>query len=329
MTRDGRWIGSVTLCLLLAAAAAVPACARAQSTRPFFAPDSFWNASLPWNAPLDARSRELVAELRRQVSGYGSTINTTRYSSPIYTVPWNQPKVRVRLDVTNAPLLAGAFAAVPLPAGARPAAGTDGNLVVWQPATDTMWEFWRLRKEADGWHAAYGGRHSHVMQSPGHYRDLWSATGALYERKFWGATATSLPRAGGLMRIAELEAGVIRHGLAVAIPEARKGVWSLPAQRTDGTVDSPRAIPEGARFRLDPRVDLSKLDLPPFTRMMAEAAQRYGIVVQNEAGAVAFYAEDPRGTDPYPRLFGDRRPYQLMRAFPWQYLQALKLELRP
>ena len=38
---------------------------------------------------------------------------------------------------------------------------------------------------------------------------------------------------------------------------ARAGVFSWPAQRTDGLLDSPDAIPEGARFRLDPNLDIA------------------------------------------------------------------------
>ena len=63
--------------------------------------------------------------------------------------------------------------------------------------------------------------------------------------------------------------------------------------------------------------------------MMAEAAQRYGIVIRDRAGVVAFYGEDPArlGKDPYPSLYDGRYPDELLAAFPWPSLQVLKLSL--
>ncbi len=65
------------------------------------------------------------------------------------------------------------------------------------------------------------------------------------------------------------------------------------------------------------------------TRMMAEAAQRYGIVVRDRAGVVAFYAQDPTptGRNPYPGIFRSRYPDELLAKFPWARLQVLKLHL--
>jgi hypothetical protein len=132
------------------------------------------------------------------------------------------------------------------------------------------------------------------------------------------------------MLIDELAAGRIDHALALAIPSARRGVFSWPAQRSDGVNDDPASIPEGARFRLDPSLDLGKLDLPPVTRMMAEAVQRYGMVVRDQTGhAVGFYAEDPAptGSDPYGQLFGNQAPIDLLATFPWDRLQLLQMQL--
>ena len=106
----------------------------------------------------------------------------------------------------------------------------------------------------------------------------------------------------GTITIAELRAGVIPHALALNIPWALPNVYSWPAQRTDGTSTDPDAIPEGARFRLDPDLDIDKLGLPPMARMMATAMQRYGMIVRDQTGhAVSFFAENSAqsGTDPY------------------------------
>src|SRR5204863_1823816 len=104
------------------------------------------------------------------------------------------------------------------------------------------------------------------------------------------------------------------------------------AQRTDGTSsDYSNCLLEGAHLRLDPKLDLSKLNLPPVTRMFAEAAQKYGIVVRDRTGeATTFFAEDPTptGTDPYRGpggFYGSLSARDVATRFPWGSLQLLKM----
>jgi Big-like domain-containing protein len=285
----------------------------------FFSPQSVWNAPLPAVLPLAADSDVLVQELLRQVHGYGTWLNTTVYSAPVITVPATQPPVRVTLDAWR-PDLQLAFDAVPLPDDAKPAQGLDAHLVVWQPSTDTMWEFWQLVRRSDGWHAAHGGRILGVSTDSGIFPTYPG----------WGATATGLALVGGMVTLAELRAGRIDHALALAIPDTRANWWSWPAQRTDGNLDSSNAIPEGTRFRLDPTLNLDQLNLSPVTRMLADAAQRYGIVVRDRAGAVVLYGEDPTATgwDPYPQLIRSPWANTVTAPFPWEHLQVVRGLLR-
>lgn len=187
------------------------------------------------------------------------------------------------------------------------------------------------------WHAGWAGRMLDVSTHPGYYHRVTDPfTGAILEDAPWGSTASSLPATGGLMRIAELQAGRIDHALQLAVPDTEAGAWVWPAQRTDGGDTSPDAIPEGAHFRLDPTLDLNSLDMPPFTRMMAEAAQRYGLIVNDRTlSVVTFRAEDPSPLmragqpNPYPPMWTDPEtgkaliPWQLLAAFPWADLQLL------
>jgi hypothetical protein len=191
-------------------------------------------------------------------------------------------------------------------------------LVVWQPSTNTMWELWNARRVGGAWHARWGGRMDNVSKSAGYFTIPPD----------WGTAATSLALLGGTMRLSELRAGHIDHALGISIPQARRGVVAWPAQRTDGNLSSPDAIPEGTRFRLDPRLDLSKLKLPPLTRMIAEAAQRYGLFVRDQSGAVAFYGEQVTqpGLNPYSAadgIFGRLSPQRLTAAFPWSHLEVV------
>lgn len=275
----------------------------------------------------------LVGALGREVSQEeqarsGPWINTTSYSVPIFTVSANQPTTSVTLDHAPDAALSAAWSAVPLPSGARASQGSDGNLVVWQPSSDRMWEFWRLHREGDGWHAAWGGAMADVSRNSGVYGpDAWPGA-----KPWWGATASSLALAGGVMTINELRRGQIDHALAIAVPDVRAGVFASPARRTDGTSPDPSSLPEGARLRLDPRLNLASLEMPPFTRMMAVAAQRYGIIVRDYASKVAFIGQDPSptGSDPYRRaggLFEGEYPAQLLASFPWAHLQVLRMDL--
>jgi hypothetical protein len=288
-----------------------------------FSPTSFWNAPLADNAPLDPSSPALVTELDRQVNGDGTWINTTSYSTPVYQVAADQPTIHVTLD-TWGPDLQQQFNAVPLPANATAAAGTDKHLVVWQPSTDKMWEFWLMQNEADGWHARWGGEMDNVSTSPGYF----THTGLT---KDWGATATGLPLLGGLVTLADLSRGYINHALAIALPETATKYWSWPAQRTDGGgwTTGVTTIPEGTRFRLNPNLNIASLNLPPIDRMLALAAQRYGIVVRDKTGAVVFYGQDPvpTGSNPWPAAFQNQWPNKVLALFPWTHLQALKTQL--
>ena len=298
--------------------------APAASAAPPFAPDSFWNTPLAADAPLDPGSDAMVADLGRQLTQWAPYISTTSYSSPVYTVPSGQATVPVTLDSDSpAPELRDAFAQVPIPAGAVPAVGTDGHMIIHQPSTDTMWELWRGDKQANGWHASWGGKMKNVSTNPGFYTNPTN----------WGSTATSLPFLGGLIRMSELDAGHIDHALAMSIPEPRSGAFAFPAQRSDGISSSPDAIPEGARLRLDPALDLDSIQMAPIVRMVAEAAQRYGIVLRDKSGSISIEAEDPTptGTDPYwgtDGWFQGKSPATLMRAFPWEHLQIMQMDLR-
>ena len=304
-----------------------------------FAPTSIWNSPIPANAQVDPSSPPLISALSTEVSnelqaGIGPWTATAKASTPIYIVGRHQPTVRVLLDDPTLwwrVTLQRAFEAVPIPADAQPARGNDAHMTVWQPSRDKLWEFFKMRKESDGWHAAWGGAIRNVSRSPGYYTST-SWPGALPQ---WGATATSLPVAAGVIRIPEFRAGLIDHALALNLPAPRAGVVAAPAERSDGT-GGPDTIPEGAQLRLDPNLDLSRLSLPPVTRMIAEAAQRYGMIVRDQTHyGISLFGEDPTqygGKQVYygeHGIFGELTPEQILAKFPWSHLQVLKLRLSP
>jgi hypothetical protein len=300
----------------------------------FFSPTSFWNTDPGAAAALDPQSSSLTNAFLGEIeaviaAGTGPWINTTNYSVPIVRVPAGQPKVRVKL-VSNysAPYLQAAWEEVPIPPTAKPSEGTDATLLVYQPSSDKLWEFWRASQTESGWQAAWGGAIQHVSNNRGAY-DSEAWTGA---KPWWGSSASSLSIAGGLITLEDLERGAIDHALALAIPNVRAGAYSSPAQRTDGTSTSSLSLPEGAHLRLDPSLDLEKLKMPPLTRMIARAAQKYGIFVRDRAKMIHFFAEDPTSlpTNPYlgkTGYFEGQSPAKLLASFPWSHLQLLRMDL--
>jgi hypothetical protein len=305
-----------------------------------FASTSIWNMPLAANAPLDPSSTARMSSFDQLIAseekaGTGPWIDETEDSTPFYVVGPEQPKVHVHLD--DGPWAAALQDAldegVPIPEDAKPAAGADGEMTIYQPSSDTLWEFWRAVKTELGWQASWGGAMRHVSESPGYFTDTsWSHL-TLTQGWNWGATATSLPVIAGVIRIAELRSGHIEHALALDIPNACSQKFSFPAQRSDGTEESPNCIPEGAHMRLNPSLDLAAMSMSPITRMLAEAAQRYGIVVRDITHHdVGFYAEDPMptGSNPYTGpggLFDGLEPWVFLREFPWNHLQLLQMHL--
>jgi hypothetical protein len=306
----------------------------------FFSASSFWNKPVAANAALDPDSAAIVSVFNSEITRGketggrpATTIETSDYSVPIYTVPADQPTVPVKLVNPvvgpSAPALRAAWSAVPLPADAQPAAGGDKHLVVWQPSRDRMWEFWRLVHGRGGWYATWGGAMQHVSSDSGVYGpDAWPGA-----TKHWAGWASSVSLVGGLITLEDLADGQINHALVIAVPDVRAGAYSLPARQDDGTSTSRLSLPEGAHLRLDPKLDLAALHLPPLTMMIAQAAQRYGIFVGAKGVNIAFYGQDPTptGTNPYTAAHGyfeGRNPSQLIAMFPWRYLQLLKLHLR-
>jgi hypothetical protein len=294
-----------------------------------FAPNSFWYTPIPADAPLHPNSAAFVRDFVRQFHEfYGNvSINTTAYSSPIYVV---------REDVATMPVvewdcenkrfrdqqLEAQWRAVPIPPNAEPADGTDAEMTIYQPSTDTMWEFWRARRANGRWEACWGGRMLNVSKSNG----IWPHP--------YGTTATGLPFIGGEITIDELSRGAISHVMGLALVETESAnVYSWPANRSDGynPLHLMNRIPEGLRFRLDPTVDVGAMRMQPVAKTIARAAQTYGFVVWDKAGAVTLRAENPKRlttmglADPYPAIWNGTPTYEMLRGFPWEKLQFLPM----
>ena len=262
-------------------------------TYPLFAANSFWYTPIPQDVPLHPNSAKFVSEFLRQMNKFygGVGVSTSAYSVPIYNVG---------RDVTPVPVaqcagchksgywdqyLAQQWASVPIPLYAEPASGTDHSMVILQPSTNAMWEFWNARKKEERWEACWGGGMMNVSKNPG----IWSPR--------YGGAATGLPFAPGQVLVEELRRGEIRHVMGIALVESEDlKIYSWPANRSDGYDPEhlPDRIPEGLRFRLDPNVDVNALAMSPLAKIIARAAQTYGFVVWDKGGAISICFESPK-----------------------------------
>ena len=306
----------------------VPAASPSSAAQVRLSPSSFYRQKVT-KAPLASNSARTVALLAKYVAdnwGGSAAFNAYQYNSPVYTVPANQPKVRVAFDdcqkkgYTPANLFSGRgqFLDVPVPANAVPAKGTDGEMSIYDPAADKLWEFWQMRRTATGWSACWGGR-----------IDKLSTSQPIFTHPY-GATATGIALAGGMVTATDIRRGRIDHAIPVAvIGAARFDRFSWPANRSDGNSTLPDAVLEGQRLRLDPKVKVDSLDLTPIGQMVARAAQEYGFVVVDKGGAVAVIAEsgEPEkartGSNPWDRLLGGSDS-RALRNFPWNRMQAIR-----
>jgi len=312
----------------------LPSVVRAQvkSTIPsrVFSQQSFWYQPLPLDAPRHPNSSQFVREFLRQKQSYYGTvsINTINYASPVYVAdettevvvvrPWDCQK-KGSIDRN----LASQWQSVPIPAYAQPADGTDSEMTVYSPASDSIWEFWLVRKNDGAWEACWGGRMEKASRNSG----IWPFP--------YGTTATGLPFLGGQLSINELMNGKIDHVMGIALVDTEKAsVFSWPASRSDGDnlQNEKNRIPEGIRFRLDPAVDVDSLKMHPVGKAIARAAQTYGFVVWDRAGAITLRAENPKSVttrklpDPFATIFGGTPAYAILEGFPWDRLQFLPMD---
>lgn len=282
------------------------------------------------NAPLANNSAAVVANLANQVATrYGgiAAFNYSQYGASTFTVSPNTPRYDVKFDDCQnkgsvPPQLYGEaegahFKNVPIPDNARVANGTDQAITIYSPDTDQMWEFWVASKRGSDWYACWGGR-------------VDNASTATYFEVGMGSTATGLLSGTSSVRVREMQTGVINHAIAIAVPEnAAWPAMSWPAQRTDGGSTDPNAPYEGQRFRLDPSINVDSLGLHPIAAAIAKAAQKYGFIVTDKAGAVAVSVEqgtsakELTGVDPWDAMLNGTEGYMVMESFPWDKLQAL------
>ena len=253
---------------------------------------------------LDPSSTEEVGALSEEIAAEeqaknGPWINTTSYSVPVYTVSANQPTVSVSLE-NHAPdaALSSAWSAVPLPADAQPAAGSDARArrlaAEHRPAVGILEALASRRRLACvlGWRDA-----ARLLES----RRLRAGSLAGRQAVVGGRRLFAVaPRRADLP--GRSQAGSDRPRSLDGDPRrsCRRLCRHLRIART-GTPATRSRCPREPICDWIPNLDLAALHLPRLTFEIAEAAQRYGIFITDRAPNVTFQAQDPTptGSNPY------------------------------
>jgi hypothetical protein len=304
-------------------------------TLPTFSSLQLYSADSPFNQPIamDAEvDPDSAAYIERLQDAAPLLINLKQYTVPVYFADSTTPKYDVKLPCgTYWEIGVKKLLGVPIPDWAEPgldSSGTikprgcgedsdqDNNMVILDLEARCEYDFWQARYiESKGkWKASWGNAIS--MDSNGVYPAGVSTRGS------------GLAILGGVIWPDELQNGEITHALVFAYPFTRSGGPVAPATDSDGESKGARALPEGARLRLDPDLDLDTLELTAAERTIARALQVYGMYLADNGGesGIGIYAVDPRSAsvNPYTGVLPDKT-FPKLKGIPLASLQVLKL----
>jgi hypothetical protein len=277
-----------------------------------FSDDSPFNQPIPPDALLDPNSEAMVQAIIRSMRRGCFSISVGEFSVPVYYAGEDTPRHDVA--ITDRWSEIASMNDVPIPDGAQPDPEDDGHLAIIDLTDGCQYEFWRARPGPDGgWEAQWGNAIS--IYSDGVYPAGGSSRAS-------GIAATM-----GLMWPQELIAGEIDHALAFSYGFALRDGPVWPATETDGLSPDPGAIPEGARVRLDPHLNLDTLDLTPLERTIAEALTEYGMfLVDINGSSPELEIVNPISLPPgsYQDLIPEDEPWVCLNI-PVESLQVLEL----
>jgi len=308
-----------------------PAALPAFASLDLYAADSPLNQMIPIDAEIDPDSASYVGLIVSAAEEGGFVVELGQYSAPVFVADDSSPLRDVTLACGEDWAGVQQFNNVRIPDWAVPADDVDGSdnpiqygecgadadqdnqMIVLNLDKRCEYDFFQARRENGYWVASWANGIS--MDSSGIYAKGYSSRGS-------GFTTLA-----GLIWPDELAEGVIHHAMGFAYPYARAGGPVAPASESDGLSEEPWALPEGARLRLDPTLDLSSLSLTPVEMIIAKAMQDYGIILFDDGSfGVSIEAIDPDSTltNPYADSFGDT-DFPELPNIPLDRLQLLKL----
>lgn len=227
-----------------------------------FPANNIWRADVS-GLPVHSRSNAYVASI-----GAGSNPHPDFGSGmweghpigiPVTSVKPGQSTVSVRFEYAGE----SDRGPYPVPADVKVEGGSDSHIILHDAQACRVYELFAARKGSGGWRAGSGAVFD--LRSNDLRRAGWTS-----------ADAAGLSIFAGLVRYQEVAAGHIDHAIRITAPRtANKYVW--PARHAASSSSDPDLPPMGLRLRLKKSVDISRL--PKQARIIAEAMQRYGVIL--------------------------------------------------
>ena len=231
--------------------------------RPYTA-SSIWNTPIDWSiAKIHPMSDLMMAAFFKDYGWIGT--DSSQFTPNVYWASNETPLIPVKLiknrfrDAIDDNKIKygepGDTVWMPLPVNARPAIGTDGQLVVINTDTGEEWGLNNGFIDISGnWFA--GGIYRYSIHNSGIPPEGFAQRGA------------GIGQLAGIIRRCEVDRGHIAHAVTIAYdfpcaPEAcQQSGWPAsipPFRKTDGKGISQYDIPEGARIAIRP--EISKEDI--------------------------------------------------------------------
>jgi hypothetical protein len=249
-----------------------------------FPADNSWNEDIS-DRPVHPNSAAIIRSIGSGAPlGYNLDMN-------FVIVPSDQPRVPVRVTMYPDESDAGPF---PIPSnapienwpmtrnedsGALPKRGTtleqfqregtgDRHLIVVDPGSGRLHEFWQARRTDTGWQASQASTF-----------DLTS--NRMRPERWTSADAAGLPIFPAIVRYDEVARGAVRHAMRVTVRHTRRE-YVYPARHFASSLTDPNLPRMGERLRL--RRDFDTSQFPPHARAILEGLKRYGMFVADNGG---------------------------------------------
>ncbi|MGH2786850.1 MAG: DUF7594 domain-containing protein [Actinomycetota bacterium] len=317
--------GLVVVATAVVAVSFAIAPAEARVDEPFraFSAESYWNTPLSADAPVDPNSDAflsfLIADNEADYLRLVGTDSTGSWGEPIYWATPSDPLYNVKPTRYTLP---PAFESVRIPREARPPRNSDAQITIYDVTAGSVYKLHRATYDSatDTWSAGGGSWYS--MASNGLHRALSESD----DRRNYGHRG--IPPATHAVRYDEIRAGRINHVLKIAVNTAgHEHVW--PMTGSDGDSRDPAALPQGARLRIKPGVDLEELNLRPDALTIARTLQRYGAVVGDSSGSNTNLKVENTVLEGKGWLWKGRLTATSLQAIPFSRYEVVRLGYNP
>lgn len=230
-----------------------------------FPADNPWNTDIS-GAPIHSNSANFINSIGASDHlhpDFGTFYDGAPIGIPHTTVGANQPRVPVSFDYADESD-PGPYPIPPdAPIEGGPNADGDRHILVVDTANCVLYELYDAHKQGNGWHAGSGAVFN--LRSNALRPDSWTS-----------ADAAGLPIYPGLVRYAEVQAGVINHALRFTVSQTQRG-FIHPATHYASSSTDPNRPPMGLRLRMKAGFSCERLSRE--AQVVCAALKRYGMIV--------------------------------------------------